>query len=241
MTLARIVVDGKLGWKAPALLAFLAASTKILNALPFLALAAVLVALAVHDWKIDKGRAKRLIIIAIGMIVAVGIVYVGWAAFQSHRGDPNWVNPIAGVSTAPVRGLPFDELFGTAFSGFNLLASGYLPPHFANNWMTNLQRLLGALSIAAVAVVLGLHRPWSVRFTVVLTAIVGVLTYPLVAQVQAYISDGVYFQAVVSRYGITMIPFLVAAIVLAADDKRLVKSMMALTGAGLLIGLYTVF
>ena len=57
LLLARITVDGKLGWKLPALLGLLAAATKILNAVPLLAVAAVVLVLGLREWRVDRTRA----------------------------------------------------------------------------------------------------------------------------------------------------------------------------------------
>ena len=54
LLLARIMVEGKLGWKLPALLGLLVAATKILNAVPLLAVATVVLMLGLREWRLDR-------------------------------------------------------------------------------------------------------------------------------------------------------------------------------------------
>lgn len=241
LILARITVEGRLGWKIPAVFALLAAATKILNAMPFLAMAAVVLVLALRDWRIDRARALQLLRITLGIIIGVLVVHVGWTIFQNHRGDPNWVNPIEGISARPVSGLPFDELFSTSFTSLSLLSTGYTPPMLSNAWLATLLRLWGPIGVGATVALLAIHQRWTPRFTLAVCTIVGLIAVPWAVELQIYISEsGNYFPAVVSRYAASFIPFMIATIALAADDKRLTKSMVGFTAVCLAIGLYTV-
>jgi hypothetical protein len=241
LTLARVTVSAQFGWKLPGLLAALAAATKILNALPFLLVAVLLAALALHEYSIDRAHARELFRVAAAIVVGFAVVYFGWTLFQHFRGDPNWVNPITGISAQPVHGAPFDELFSTSFSGSNLLSYGYLPPQLDNAWMSALVRLWGPVAIAATGALLAVHRAWTPRFMVAAGAVLGVLSYPLVVEAQIYITTGRYFPGVVPRYGMAILPFLMATTALAVDDRRLFKPLAAFTAACVGIALFTVF
>ena len=59
--------------------------------------------------------------------LAAGVVYVGWAAFQSGRGQPGWVMPLTG-SLEPVQGMPFSELLSLSFTGLQIGSSYFLQP-----------------------------------------------------------------------------------------------------------------
>ena len=240
LVLAGITAQGKLGWKIPALLALLAAATKILNAVPLLAVAAVVLVLGLRDWRTNRARALQLLRITLGILGGVLIVYVGWTLFQNHRGVPHWVSPIAGVSQRPVSGAPFDELFSTSFSTITLLSSGYVPPLLSNSWLTILLRVWGPLGVGAMVAVLAVHRTWTPRFTLAACTAIGLIAVPWVVELQAYTTAGAYFPIVVSRYRIAFIPLILACIGVLADDRQLRKSITTFTGACLAVALYTV-
>lgn len=240
LTLARITVTGKLGWKLPALFALLAAATKILNALPFLAIAAVVAVLGLRDWRVDRARALRLLRITLGIVVGFLVVYLGWKIFQDHRGDPHWVSPIAGISSRPVHGAPFDELFSTSFTAMSLLSTGYVPPLLSNAWLVTLLRVWGSLGVGATVALLALHQRWTPRFTLAACAVIGIVSVPWAVELEIYVGTGTYFPAVVSRYFISFIPMTLACIAVVANDRRWAKSIAAFTGICLAVALYTV-
>jgi hypothetical protein len=239
-TLARISVDGKLGWKIPGLLAFLAAGTKVLNALMFLVLAAGLVVWAFQLRRENRAKARQLLYIVIAIVAAFVLMYVGWQAFQHFRGDPNYKNPAAGASTAPVKGLPFNELLSTSFSRLSELSSYYLPPLLDNQLISVWLRLWGPLSLACSGVLLAANPRWSGRFNVAWLALAGVLAFPLIVELQSYGTDGRFFPAVTPRYGITAIPALIAAIAIAVDQKRLQKWFAPFAGFSFIVAMFTV-
>jgi hypothetical protein len=239
--LARVVVDGKLGWRLPAVLAALAAATKILNALPFLAIALILGAMAFTGRRADPLRTRQLLKLAVGMIGGVLVIYLGWTVFQNLRGDPNWVNPVAGISSQAVHGAPFDELFSTSFSGITQLSSGYVPAPLANDFLAALLRIWGPLSVAAIGALFATHERWSPRFVLAGVTTLGVLTFPLAVEIQIYVSSGKYFPVMIPRYGMSLIPLFLAGMALAAEDRRLKKSFAAFIACCLAIALFTVF
>jgi hypothetical protein len=239
-TLARITVDGKLGWKVPALLTFLAAGTKVLNALPYLVLALGLLIWAFQLRRDDRAKAKHLLFIAVGIAVAFLVMYGGWDVFQHLRGDPNYKNPIAGISTDPVHGLPFDELLSTSFTGFGELSTFYLPPLLSNELMTVWMRLWGPLSLICGGALLAANSRWSGRFNVAWLGLGSLLAYPLVVELQAYADSRSYFGSLVYRYGITAIPALIAAIVIVVDQKRLQKWFVPFVGFSFIVAMFTV-
>jgi hypothetical protein len=58
--------------------------------------------------------------------VAASIIipYLAWELFQAPRGDMSWQNPLVGINTRDVLGLPGSEWIETLFIGFSL-ASDY--------------------------------------------------------------------------------------------------------------------
>jgi hypothetical protein len=240
LLLARITVEGKLGWKLPALISLLVAATKILNAVPVLVVALVLLVLGVREWRVDRPRAVQLLRIALGIVVGVLVVYVGWTVLQNHRGEPNWVSPIAGRSSRPIHGAPFDELFSTSFSSFTVLSTGYVPAMLNNSWLAALLRVWGPLGVAALGAVLAVHRTWTPRFTLAAVTVIGLIAVPWAVELQVYASSGKYFPHVVPRYSAAFVPLTIACIAIAADHRHLRKSMSVFAGICLAIALYSV-
>lgn len=241
---ARIFAERRYGWVVPTVVTLAVTATKIVNALPELALAALLLVLAWRRNRTERGSGRQLIAPAVGMIAGAFVVYEGWSLFQKHRGVAHWVNPIGTVSTLPVHGLPLNEWFSTSFSSYNILGSYYLPGQADNQWIGALVRLTGVLSIAAVGALLARHDRWSPRFVVGAIATLGCLTYPWAVELQAYLSSSHphrYFPAVVPRYGLSFASVLVAALVLAVDDRRLRKTLYWFSAAALAVVTYTAF
>ena len=145
------------------------------------------------------------------------------------------------VSSRPIHGLPFSELFGTTFTGANLASYGYLPPQLTSDLMTIFLRLLGPLAVGCTVLVLALHRPLTNRWMVAAAGALGSLTYPLLVEIQVWVSSNEYFPNVVMRYGVSLVPLLIASIAIAADDKKMKRTMVAFTIAAALVALYTVY
>jgi hypothetical protein len=239
LLLARITVQGNLGWKLPAALTLLATATKVLNALPFLIIATVVAIMGLREWHVDRDRSLQLLRVVLGIVVGFLVVYIGWTVFQAHRGDPNSVSSIEGISGRPIHGMPFDELFSTSFNSLSLLSTGYVPPLLSNAWLIALLRVWGPLGVAAIGAVWALHKPWTPRFTLAVCTVAGLLVVPWAVELQVYINAQVYFPTVVPRYWTSFVPFVIAAMAIAADDRRLVKSLAAFTGVCVAIGLFT--
>ncbi|HEX5492939.1 MAG TPA: hypothetical protein VFX70_00010 [Mycobacteriales bacterium] len=215
LVLARFLGQNRTGWLFPTVSAFLVAATKVINVLPMLVIAIVFCVLAVLRRRAgDRGTARSMVLVAIGMTAASLVVYKGWALYQAGRGDPNWVSPVAGVSDRPVVGLPFRELTSTLFTGMSPESGYFLPASINGEAMTLLAR---AWDVAIVAAPLMAWVAWARRSTgwlVGAVTLAGLVAYPLVVEVQVYLSSHMYFPVVNSRYGISMEPWAIACLAL---------------------------
>jgi heme exporter protein D len=238
LMLGRILVRRKLGWIIPALVAGFCAATKILNALPMLSLAGVLLVVAVVAWR-DQRRdeARKLALIVLGVLGATAVVYGGWILFQSGRGLPGWKTPIAGLSDRPIVGTPVDELFGELFTGLQLLNGYYLPPQLKSTWFDMWVRVLAFLGAAAPVILLAITKKRDVERWLAGAALLGMISYPVLVELQVYASQGSYFPFVTPRYGMSMIPLLLACLVMIAQRRRLGRSMLVgvATGAAVVL------
>lgn len=254
LVLARILVDGRTGWLIPFAATAAMTATKALNALPMLAVAAVLLGLALRDHlshrtaetedSPDPEPARPTLTTALiqplAILVGFVVVFLGWQAFQSGRGPADWVSPIQGLSARPVSGLPFDELISTAFSGFQLTAGYYLTPQLTGEtvviWTRLLSLLIAAAPLLAMATT-GRRTPW---WVVGLTTLIAMVGYPFLVEAQVYVQSRHYLPGVTTRYGMSMIPWALGCLALVAHRRRALRLTVATTSAGLIVMLLAI-
>ncbi|HEY7048973.1 MAG TPA: glycosyltransferase family 39 protein [Jatrophihabitantaceae bacterium] len=188
------------------------AATKELNALPFLIIALMLVAGAIYDRVNDRGDVRWKLERAAAILVAFGILHFGWQLYQSSRGLAHWVNPVAGVNTRPVHGMPFGAFLRSATSGFDWTPY-YLPTDMDTSAVQAWSHVVAA-ALAAIPLVVLLFSDRSARGQLGVLCLLGVMAYPFVVELQAVVTTHAYFPAVTDRYGLSLIPLIVAALAL---------------------------
>jgi len=236
LVLARVLVQRRTGWLLPAAATLFVSGTKMLNGLPMLVVAGLLGVLAIRSWRErDRATARSLAVLALVIVGTFLAAYLAWSLYQASRGDPNWVNPVLGKSGRPVRGLPFDEIFSTSFTGFSLTSSYYLQPLINGQGITAWAKLLSALVVASPFVALAAFRPWRPAWLVGAGLLAGMLLYPLAVELQVYLSFGRYFPQVVVRYGMSFIPWALAVLVMLAATRRAWRTGAAVLGMGTLL------
>ncbi|TRW43590.1 hypothetical protein FJ693_17020 [Georgenia yuyongxinii] len=219
--LTRVVRDGRTGWALPALVALLAASTKLMNAVAILTVAGVLLLWAVGLWRAgQRPKAYRLLLITGAVVAAVGLVAFGWGALQGARTPAGWTNPIGGTNTAPVHGLPLDEWAPTLMSAFGLVQNYYLQPAVTSTIVVAVVGLLAVLFTAAPLLGLVGFAKGSPERMVGWATLAGTLAVPLLVQVQEFLRGGEYFGIVSSRYAVTLIPLTVITLALVAHRQQ---------------------
>lgn len=208
-------------WWWAGLATFGLALTKTLNALPLLLLASVLLLLALRDRRGTSAWPVLYLTTAGSILVGFLLAYLPWSVIQARRGDPDWVSPVDGVADKPFAGLPFDEWSPTLLTGLNPTAGAWIDPGLGVQvgfWF-------------AVAAIFVTVAPWlgfvalrgdRARRAVAATLVLGVLTFPLVVQVQILAATGVsgYYPYVTTRYGASLIPLACATWALVADRFR---------------------
>jgi len=238
LVLARIMVQRKLGWIIPTLVTGLCAATKVLNALPMLAVAGVLLIAAIVAWREDHRKdARKLALIVLGVLAATAIVYAGWSAIQSGRGLAGWKSPVQGFSDRPVIGGPFEEIFSTSFTGFQMISDFFLPVQVSSSWFILWVRVLSFCAAAAPLLLLAVTRKREVERQLAGAALLGMISYPLIVELEVYLSHGTYFPYVISRYGMSMIPLLIACLAMVAQRLGLHRTMMTGVGVGAVVTL----
>lgn len=217
--------------------AALAAGVKVMNALPFLALAGACVVLALLPARYRPWSGRwSLLGAAAGMVGAVGAVYVLWTRFQGGRGDPDWVNPVEGVNTAEFRGAPFGEWLGTMMRGLEYVGHHQVGAGAADqSLITFTTDVLSVVAIAAIAIGIAVARKGSALAVLALAALIGSLAWPLVVQLQAFLSSGGthYFMQPSYRYGVTMGVLAFACLALVA--QRLRWQVITIIGCSLVV------
>jgi Dolichyl-phosphate-mannose-protein mannosyltransferase len=234
--LAGVLRTGRIGWIAPAVATLFATATKVLNGLPMLILACVLIVLAVARRRAgDSHAAWRLVLAAAAIGVSFVLVFKGWAIFQSGRGVPNWQSPIAGITGQRYTGSPIDEILSTTFSGFQLVTGYWLQPQLDGETVTLWSRLLNIVIAAAPFLALVTFSRRSPEWSLGLATLGGMLAYPLLVELQVYVDAGDYFPVVTPRYGMTLIPLALGCLAVVANKLRLVRISAAYAIAGTLV------
>jgi len=218
--LTRVAAQGRLGWLLPTALAAVVASTKVMHSVAMLAVAGILLLAAVAAFRAgDRVRARALGIISAGIVGATGIVYVGWSAFQSTRGNPGWTNPVEGINTEPVVGTPFGEWLPTLFSTFGIAQTFWLQAALTSVLIIASARWLTLLFTVAPFANVSAFRVGDPRRLVGWASLLGCAAVPVLVQMQAYLMFHDYFPFVSSRYGISLLPLTIAAIALVAEAR----------------------
>jgi hypothetical protein len=233
---AKIFAEGYTDWKLPALLTAVAGLTKTISVVPFIAIALLMVFRMVRDLRFKEFRRRDLAIpVAIGL--AVIVPYLPWQAFQAGRGDPYWTNPLVGLNTRDVEGLPGSEWLETIFSGVNLASEYYLQEPMNVALMVSWTRFLNVLLIGAVFAVIVACAKEPARRSLGWMVMAGVIIYPTVVQAQAYLNTAVpqYFPNVTGRYGLAMIPGAIACVCIAAWKAGYRRLVYLLSGIGLIV------
>jgi hypothetical protein len=235
-----VLIYRRTGWIVPALLALLAASTKILNAMGFLVVAGILILLALIYWRRHGFQAVfPWLRIGLAIVLAVGLVYVLWENVSNHHIVPNWENPNAWKNNRPLTGLPFNEWLQSMVSGFRLGSISYLDPKVTSTVLVSWVVASALILNSAPFVGLALFRRATARWLLAMAVFVGCLAYPLVVQIQAFLSAHSYFPNVTPRYGLSLIPMSIAILAMVAATRGLRITSIATVGAGFVIVLTT--
>jgi len=233
---ARIFVEDYDKWALPAVLTALAGMTKVITTVPYIAIALLILVRLVRDLRVRRFHRADLVV-PIAIAGAVLVPYLIWQVFQGGRGDPYWTNPLVGLNTRDVSGLPGSEWLETAFSGINLASEYYLQPPLDVALMVSWTRLLNILAIGAVFSVIVACAKEPARRSLGWLVLAGVFIYPTVVQVQAYLSTAVpqYFPNVTGRYGLALIPGAIACLCVAAWKAGYRRLVYFFTLGGLVV------
>ena len=219
--LTRVVVSKRLGWLAPSIAAFGVAATKIMTSIAMLSVAAVLASLAIVA--IRRGRrshALRLGGIVDGIVGATAAVYVGWKLFQSGRGLEGWRSPVLGINTSPVNGMPWDEWFPTLASGFGIAGDYWLQDALRSVAIVGAVKALTVAFTAAPFMAISAFEPDDPPRLLGWASLIGAASMPLIVQVHNYICTDYYFRHVTGRYGLSLLPLIIAALAMVVNAKR---------------------
>lgn len=236
LVLTRVVREGRHGWVVPAVLTAVVAATKVVNAVGLLAVAVVL---GVHALVLARRSGWRAGLPSARVAAAIGgalaLVHLGWSAYQDGRTAADYVNPVAGVNGKPVQGLPFGEWAPTLVSGFGVAGPRAAPPETVSTYVLAYAAVMVLLVGCAWLLVLVTFDRGEPELAVGATLLAGCLLYPLLVQLQVYLSGGQYFPNVSSRYGLSLVPTGLACLALVVQRRRLGLAAAAVVAVGALV------
>lgn len=238
--LGRVVVHDRTGWLVPSVVTLLAAATKVMNALPLAVVGVVFLLMAIGRFRSSGWQAALPLVKAgMAMIGVIAVVHFGWTTMQNARAVPNWVNPVGNVNAKPIEGLPFDEWAPAITSGPSLINRYYLDPQVSNSFVLAWATALNTLVTAAPLVAMAVFKRNSIRWIAGGTALLGVFSYPIVVQLMAALNGYKYFPLVASRYGMSVVPLLIAAAAMVLAHKNLKRFTTGMVLVGTLVVLAT--
>ncbi len=238
---ARIFLEDNRDWILPAVMVGLVGLTKTITTIPFIALAVLVLARAIRDQGL-RGITWRQWLLPAASAAAILVPYAIWQAIQAGRGDMSWENPLVGINTRDVLGLPGSEWIETLFVGFNLASDYYVQPPLDIALLVAWTRLLNVLVIGAMmATVVAFVKEPGRRSLGWLLGL-GMVLYPLAVQVQAYFNTTVpqYFPNPTGRYGMALVPGAIACLVMAAAKAGYRRTVYLIAVSGVVVIAVTV-
>lgn len=221
----------------PGILTVFFTTTKVLNALPMLMIAAGLGWFAVIAFVRHQPRTGWLRLRASVLLGAPSaVIYLLWTRFQDSRAQSGWVNPIVGVNTYTLSDDPLTSWIPSLVRGFNLLADINVAPELKSRYFVAFNAAISVpIAAAALMTFLLYRRGYRRRWPGVLL-FAGCLFFPLVVQIQALRSGAVpqFFPLVSPRYGLSLVAIAVFCLAMVADTLRLRRTTIAVTAAALL-------
>ncbi len=108
------------------------------------------------------------------------------------------------------------------FTGFDLGSNYYLDPvvnsPYTNSWVSVFTVLAGASSLLCIV----LFGRGTAQRGIGWALLIGVISYPLFVELQTFLTSGgqLYFPAVPTRYGMSLIPLALLCLALVAESRR---------------------
>ncbi|NTV39621.1 MAG: hypothetical protein HGA51_06640 [Demequinaceae bacterium] len=233
---AKIFLEDDHGWLLPVLFTGLIGMLKFINTIPFVALAILAIARALRDHGF-RGLRREHWLLPLAAAASIVVPYLAWELFQGPRGDMSWQNPLVGINTRDVLGLPGSEWIETLFIGFNLASDYYVQRPLDIALLVAWTRLLNVLVIGAMMAMVVAFAKEPARRSLGWLLGTGAVLYPLAVQIQAYMNTSVpqYFPNPTGRYGLALIPGAIACLVMAAIKAGYRRMVYLLTLSGVVV------
>ena len=220
------------GWLLP-LAALVAVWLKFTNSV---AVGAAAVYLAVRAWQRRDHLTPRKIrswsmVAGAAVIVAVASI-ITWSAVQDARGHIS-AEQLPTNAIYEVDSFQWDRLGDELFSALSPLRDPFVPDTLPRSLLEPLGGLLNLLVIAGLGAVALFAARGSNHRALAAAAAAGMVATGVVTMVASYLSLGIYFDTN-PRYGLSLLPFAVAAFVPILDNRiiRWVLTAVVLATAG---------
>ena len=223
------------GWLAP-LAAMAAVWLKFTNAF---AVGAAVLYLGVRAWQqreeFSRRQHQRWLAVAGAMFILTLASVISWTAVQEARG----IVPPEQLPTNViyhVEGFQWDNLGDELFSALTPLREPFVPDSLPRDLLEPLGNLMNLLLLVGLGAVAVFSTKRSQFRALAASAAAAMMATGVVTMVTAYLSVSVYFDTN-PRYGLSLLPFAVAALVPVVDNRFirwvLTAVVLATTGAAL--------
>lgn len=197
-------------------LAFLVASTKLLAVGMVLIVAALWVVYVMLD---PHSQHKKQALLTFGGTLIGTIASIGVARLLTGP-DLGIANPVTGLSTTAVGGRIIDPLAMTVAQNYSLTTPYWMVDGVDSTFWGASARLFGIALVAAPLIALWHYRPVDAEHKVACSAVIGALAIPLIIQVREILAHGEFFEALASRYSLTVIPVAAASLAFLATQRK---------------------
>lgn len=225
------------GWLLP-LAALVAVWLKFTNSV---VVGVAVLFLAVRAWQRRDTLTRRQVLnwsaVAGTAVILTLATILAWSAVQDARGDiPAEDLPTNAIYQ--VDSFPWDNLGDELFSTLTPLRDPFVPDTLPRNLLEPLGSLINLMLLAGLGAVALFTAPGSKHRALAAAAAVGMVATGVVTMVASYLSLGIYFDTD-PRYGLSLLPFAVAALVPVVDNRSIrwgVTGVVLATAGAVLAG-----
>ncbi len=190
-----------------------------------------------HNKHINGRRVRSLAVVGGATVALVLASIIAWSAVQEARGRIP-AEQLPTIAVHRVDGFQWERLGDELFSAVTPLRDPFVPDTLPRNLLEPLGSLINLLLIAGLGAVAVFAPRGSKHRALTAAAAVGMVATGVVTMVSGYLSLGIYFDTN-PRYGLSLLPFAVAAVVPVLNNRPIrwaITAVVLATAGAALVG-----